>query len=53
MRQRDQGGGEWRRKTWKALDGSVSIDLPFGRSTMDHEPFSVVLEEGKIFFLHC
>lgn len=29
----------------------MSIDLAFGRETMDHEPFAVVLEEGKIFFL--
>lgn len=52
MRRRDQEGEERRRReTWKAPDGSVSIDLAFGRKTMDHEPFSVVLGEGKVFFL--
>lgn len=43
------GGGRCR-KLPMPRHGSVSIDLPFWCETMDHEPFSVVLEEVKIFF---
>lgn len=54
--ERTSGRGEEKRgrcrKPWTPCHGSVSIDLPFWCETVDHEPFSVVLEEVKIFFFH-